>query len=78
MTAFFYLEGRGVAKDEAKGMAILEPLCNGNMPEACMPIATVLLTRGDPPNRERARQLLTRSCQAGATEACDVLKRLKD
>ena len=78
MTAFFYLEGRGVAKDEAKGMAILEPLCNGSMPEACMPIANVLLTRGDPANRERARQLLTKSCEAGATEACGVLKTLKD
>ena len=78
MTAFFYLEGRGVAKDEAKGMAILEPLCNGNMPEACMPIASVLLTKGDAPNRARARELLTKSCNAGATEACDVLKTLKN
>jgi tetratricopeptide (TPR) repeat protein len=77
MTAFFLLEGRGVPKDEAKGMAILEPLCNGAMPEACMPIATVLLARGDPANRGRARELLTKSCEAGAPQACDLLKTLK-
>jgi TPR repeat protein len=78
MTAFFHLEGRGVARDEAKAMAILEPLCDGSMPEACMPIATVLLTKGDAPNRARARELLTRSCDAGATQACDLLKTLKN
>jgi tetratricopeptide (TPR) repeat protein len=78
MTAFFLLEGRGVPKDEAKGMAILEPLCHGEVPEACVPIATVLLTKGDPPNRTRARELLDKSCRAGATEACDLLKTLQD
>jgi tetratricopeptide (TPR) repeat protein len=78
MTAFFLLEGRGVPKDEAKGMAILEPLCHGEVPEACVPIATVLLTKSDPPNRTRARELLDKSCRAGAAEACDLLKTLKD
>jgi tetratricopeptide (TPR) repeat protein len=77
MTAFFLLEGRGVAKDEAKGMAILEPLCDGGMPEACVPIANVLLARGDAANRARAKELLGRSCQAGAAEACTALKTLQ-
>ena len=74
MTAFFLLEGRGVPKDEAKGMAILEPLCNGELPDACMPIASVLLTRGDDANRERAKELLRKSCAAGAAQACELLK----
>jgi tetratricopeptide (TPR) repeat protein len=78
MTAFFHLEGRGTARDEARGMAILEPLCNGEVPEACVPIANVLLSRGDGANRARARQLLTKSCQSGAAEACDLLKTLKE
>jgi tetratricopeptide (TPR) repeat protein len=74
MTAFFVLEGRGVPKDEAKGMAMLEPLCSGNLPEACVPIANVLLLRGDAANRARAKELLTKSCAAGAAEACGLLK----
>ena len=74
MTAFFVLEGRGVPKDEAKGMAILEPLCNGSVPDACVPIANVLLSRGDHANRARAKELLTKSCGAGAAEACELLK----
>jgi tetratricopeptide (TPR) repeat protein len=77
MTAFFYLEGKGVPQDESKGMAILEPLCTGDMPEACMPIATALFTRGDAANRARARELYEKSCKAGAEEACKVLQSIK-
>jgi TPR repeat protein len=74
MTAFFLLEGRGVPRNEAKGIAILEPLCEGEVPEACVPIANVLLSRGDVANRARAKELLTKSCAAGGAESCDLLK----
>ena len=75
--AFFYAEGRGVPKDETKAMKILEPLCNGSMPEACTPMGTILINRGGSANRARGRELLEKSCKAGIEQACKLLQTLK-
>ena len=75
LTAMLQVRGSGVPKDEARGLATLEHLCDGGLFEGCAQLAVILA--GKPkPDLVRVRQLLTKSCDGGLSPACEMLKSL--
>lgn len=66
--------GRGVPRDEAAALAVLEPACDGGTQEACYRLGLHLTASGVAVDRERGREVLTSSCANGFAESCAALK----
>lgn len=76
VAAVLQWRGMGTPKDETKAYATLERLCNDNMFEACTQWALLIASDPSKPDVPRARELLTKSCSGGATQACEMLKKI--
>lgn len=72
--AVLQVQGLGVQRDSALGLATLERLCGENVDDACIGWALILAARPEKPDVPKARQLLKASCDAGNGEACRLLK----
>lgn len=72
--AVLQVQGRGVQKDTAAGLATLERLCGDKVDDACIGWALILAARTDKPDIPKARMLLKASCDARNEEACRLLK----
>lgn len=68
--------GRGVPRDGAAALAVLEPACAGGLQEACYRLGLHLAATGVAADRARARDVLNASCKADFTESCAALKTL--
>jgi TPR repeat protein len=68
--------GRGVPRDVAAALAVLEPACTGGSLEACGGLALALLNRGQPGDLDRSRTLLRDACDNGDQRSCALLKKL--
>jgi TPR repeat protein len=66
--------GSGVPKDEARAFATMDRLCTDGLLESCAQLAALIASHPEKPDMDRARQLLTRSCNGGYAMACDLLK----
>ena len=74
--AVMQARGNGIPKDEARASSTFEQLCNGGLLESCTQWAVLLASRPQNPDLSRARQLLSKSCDGGFTQACDLMKSL--
>lgn len=72
--AVLQVQGLGVQRDSAAGLATLERLCGEKVDDACIGWALVLAARPEKPDVPKARQLLKASCDARNEEACRLLK----
>lgn len=72
--AVLQVQGLGVQRDSAAGLATLERLCGEKVDDACIGWALILAARPEKPDVPKARQLLTASCEARNEEACRLLK----
>lgn len=73
--ASFYATGQGVARDQARAVAILESACSGGYQTACGYLAGNL-SQGVPgvaQDIERAERLALAACRAGRPVGCDNL-----
>jgi TPR repeat protein len=75
--AFLFHQGRGVQKDAAKGLKLLEKSCDLGFLEGCTQVAVTLAARQTADDLERARSLLDVACQGGHARACELRKSLK-
>jgi TPR repeat protein len=73
VSAMLQFRGSGVPKDETRALTTLEQLCDGGLFESCTQWAVILASR-QKPDLAKARQLLTKSCDAGLSQACEMLK----
>ena len=64
-----YSEGRGVLEDSTKAEALFEKACKAENPFSCYNLAAIFETQ-KPPNLEKARSLLSKSCVYGSGRAC--------
>lgn len=64
-----YAEGRGVKQNAEKANALFEKACKAENPFSCYNLAAALEAQ-TPPNLERARSLLSKSCVYGSGRAC--------
>jgi TPR repeat protein len=72
--AVMQIRGDGVPKDEARAFSTFEQLCDGGLLESCAQWAVILASRPQKPDLVKARQLLTRGCDGGLAQACEMLK----
>lgn len=72
--AVLQVQGLGVQRDSAAGLATLERLCGEKVDDACIGWALILAARPEKPDVPKARALLGASCDAGNGEACRLLK----
>ena len=63
-------------RDETRATASFEQLCDGGLLESCAQWAILLASRPQKPDLPKARQLLTKSCDGGLAQACELLKSL--
>ena len=75
--AWALAQGEGVPKDERKGVAALDALCNGDFLPACTSLALIYVSKPTTAERARAKPLLARACEGGEQEACSLAKQLK-
>jgi TPR repeat protein len=66
--------GTGMVKNEAAGMATLQSVCDEGQFDGCTQLAGLLAAKNRPADIARARQLLTKACEAKHAPACDLLK----
>jgi TPR repeat protein len=66
--------GTGMVKNEAAGMATLQSVCDEGQFDGCTQLAGLLAAKNRPSDIHRARQLLTKACEAKHAPACDLLK----
>jgi len=62
--------GKGIAKDAARGMSILEPLCRDAHAESCARLGVIQFQENQ---REAARKSLERSCSLESELGCRAL-----
>jgi len=72
--ASYYLEGRGVAKDDDKAEKLLERACAGTDRGACV-VLGVRFMAGSKQDVPRSKQYFTRACEAGFDIACEQLRK---
>ena len=70
------LNGEGLAKDESKGAAALQGLCDEGVLEACTRLAISLESKPAASDRRRAKALFSRACDAGQQQACSMAKQI--
>ena len=70
------LNGEGLAKDESKGAAALQGLCDEGVLEACTRLAISLVSKPAAADRRRAKALFSRACDAGQQQACSMAKQI--
>jgi TPR repeat protein len=75
--AFLFHQGKGVEKDIAKGVKLLEKSCDLGFLDGCTQLAVILASRQTPDDIKRARSLLDVACQRGVARACELRKSLK-
>lgn len=68
--------GRGVPRDVAAGVGVLEASCKNDLQEACFRLGVHLASTKLPADLVRAREVLTASCKAEFPESCARLKTL--
>lgn len=68
--------GRGVPRDVAAGLGVLEASCKNDVQEACFRLGVHLASTKLPADFVRAREVLTASCKAEFPESCARLKTL--
>ncbi len=71
------MRGEGPAKDEAKGAAALQGLCDDGTLEACTRLGFGLMAKPTAVDRRRPKALLTRACQGGQQDACSVAAQIR-
>ncbi|MGH9309354.1 MAG: hypothetical protein ACRD1U_08280 [Vicinamibacterales bacterium] len=72
--ASVYERGRGVPADAAKAAALYQQACDGGAIEGCTQLAVVVSASGKAGDLPRARELLTKACDAKSARACALLK----
>ncbi|MBS2016068.1 MAG: SEL1-like repeat protein [Deltaproteobacteria bacterium] len=72
--ANYYLEGRGVAKDEAKAVSLLERACGGTARGACV-VLGVRAMSGSARDDAKSQRYFTRACESGFDIACAQLRK---
>ena len=72
--AVLQVQGLGVPKDAAAGLATLERLCGEKVDDACIGWALILAARPQKPDVAKARALLKAACDARNEEACRLLE----
>lgn len=68
--------GRGVPRDVAAGVGVLETSCKNGVQEACFRLGVHLASTKVPADLTRGREILTASCKAEFAESCEWLKKL--
>ena len=74
--AVLQARGNGVVLNEAKARATLNQLCADNVMEACTQLAILVAGGQTAADVARARELLTKACDAKHERACAMLKSL--
>jgi len=74
--AVLQVQGLGVQRDSAAGLATLQRLCGDKVDDACIGWALILAGRTEGRNVPKARSLLQASCDGRNEEACRALKSL--
>lgn len=69
--------GRGVPRDVAAGVSVLEASCRNDVQEACFRLGVHLASTTRPADLVRAREVLEASCKAEFAESCAWLERLR-
>jgi TPR repeat protein len=69
-----YERGRGVPADRTKAAALYQQACDGDAIEGCTQLAVILSGSGKAEDLPRARQLLSKACEAKSTRACALQK----
>jgi TPR repeat protein len=75
--ALLQASGTGVIQNDAKAQMTLSQLCDDNVIEACTQLAVMILQRPTSAETTRARELLTKACNAKDERSCDILKSLR-
>jgi tetratricopeptide (TPR) repeat protein len=68
--------GRGVPRDAAAALSVLDASCSNDVQEACFRLGVHLSATKVPADLARARDVLSTSCAAGFDESCAWLKKL--
>lgn len=74
--ATLQVTGRGVPRDVAGGVGVLEASCTNGLQEACFRLGVHLSSTKVPADLTRAREILGASCKAEFPESCAWLKKL--
>lgn len=69
-------QGRGVPRDAAGALAVLDASCKNGVQEGCFRLGVHLSSTKAPADLARARDVLAASCKAEFTESCAWLKKL--
>jgi TPR repeat protein len=72
--ALLQARGNGVIQNEGKAHATLGQLCTENVLEACTQLAVLVANGRTAADLARARELLTKACDAKHERACAMLK----
>ena len=69
-----YLNGRGVAKDEKKGLELTRKACTNGLQHACGALGSMIYKgQGTRKNAKQGRSVLKKACDAGAPNGCNSL-----
>jgi TPR repeat protein len=69
-------QGRGVPRDAAAAVRVLDAACGKDLQEACFRLGVHLSSTKNAADLARARVVLTASCKAEFAESCTWLKKL--
>jgi TPR repeat protein len=74
------LEGDGIAKDTERARGLLNQGCTDGHAESCAELGVLYAAKDGAVrrDRERARQLFARACEAEFAPACEAVKKLDD
>ncbi|MCX5744826.1 MAG: MYXO-CTERM sorting domain-containing protein [Proteobacteria bacterium] len=70
----FHRDGMATMKDPAKALVLFGEACDSFDPFGCIAAGKLLVAKGTPPDRERARVYFQRACAAGVDDGCQGIK----